>query len=281
MFELTDVFERGVGEVTDIVEKELFRLAPRTEEAEALGAPARADRRDRPGLRPARDADLAAAGEAHRDRARCSATTGRRRAATASSGSSTSRPSAMPGRRSTPRSSSSGWRFYRDAGLAGVEVLLNSIGDAACRPAYVEELTAYYRAVHRPAARARADAARAQRAAPARFEGPGDGRAQRRGAEDHRPAVRRLRRAFRGRPGAPRRARGRRTGSSRASSAASTTTRGPRSSSTSPVARASSRPSAAGAATTASSSCSVAGRRRASGSGSGSIGSSSPSTRPV
>ena len=35
MFELTDVFERGVGEVTDIVEKELFRLAPRTEEAEA------------------------------------------------------------------------------------------------------------------------------------------------------------------------------------------------------------------------------------------------------
>ena len=41
MFEQTDVFERGVGEVTDIVEKELFRLAPRTEEAEALGAPAR------------------------------------------------------------------------------------------------------------------------------------------------------------------------------------------------------------------------------------------------
>ena len=34
MFELTDVFERGVGEVTDIVEKELFRLAPRTDEAE-------------------------------------------------------------------------------------------------------------------------------------------------------------------------------------------------------------------------------------------------------
>ncbi len=35
LFELTDVFERGVGEVTDIVEKELFRLAPRTEESEA------------------------------------------------------------------------------------------------------------------------------------------------------------------------------------------------------------------------------------------------------
>ena len=35
MFEQTAVFERGVGEVTDIVEKELFRLAPRTEESEA------------------------------------------------------------------------------------------------------------------------------------------------------------------------------------------------------------------------------------------------------
>ena len=39
-----------------------------------------------------------------------------------------------------------GLRFYRDAGLTGVEVLLNSIGDPVCRPAYVEELTAYYRA---------------------------------------------------------------------------------------------------------------------------------------
>src|SRR5262245_58275556 len=35
MFEQTSVFERGVGEVTDIVEKELFRIAPRTEESEA------------------------------------------------------------------------------------------------------------------------------------------------------------------------------------------------------------------------------------------------------
>src|SRR6185436_13770412 len=32
-----------------------------------------------------------------------------------------------------------------DAGLTGVKVLLNSIGDAVCRPAYIEELTAYYR----------------------------------------------------------------------------------------------------------------------------------------
>ena len=35
LIEQTEVFERGVGDVTDIVEKELFRIAPRTEEAES------------------------------------------------------------------------------------------------------------------------------------------------------------------------------------------------------------------------------------------------------
>ena len=68
LFELTDVFERGVGEVTDIVEKELYRLAPTDRGRRVVGAPARADRRDRARLRPARDADLAAAGQADRDR---------------------------------------------------------------------------------------------------------------------------------------------------------------------------------------------------------------------
>jgi histidyl-tRNA synthetase len=38
-----------------------------------------------------------------------------------------------------------GVRFYRDAGLADVEVLLNSIGDPACRPGYLAVLTDYYR----------------------------------------------------------------------------------------------------------------------------------------
>jgi histidyl-tRNA synthetase len=36
-------------------------------------------------------------------------------------------------------------RFYVAAGLPGVELHLNSIGDPACRPAYVAELAAYYR----------------------------------------------------------------------------------------------------------------------------------------
>ncbi|HEV7810662.1 MAG TPA: ATP phosphoribosyltransferase regulatory subunit, partial [Candidatus Limnocylindrales bacterium] len=34
LFEQTAVFERGVGEVTDVVEKELFRLVPRTDDGE-------------------------------------------------------------------------------------------------------------------------------------------------------------------------------------------------------------------------------------------------------
>ena len=53
-----------------------------------------------------------------------------------------------------------GSRFYREAGLPGVEVLLNSIGDAACRPTYVAELQAYYephRAALPPIERGRLD----------------------------------------------------------------------------------------------------------------------------
>ena len=182
----------------------------------------------------------------------------------------------MPVPRSTPRSSSSARGSIATPGLDGVEVHLNSIGDAVCRPAYVAELTAYYRAHVDGAAAARARAAGAQRPAPARFQGPGDGRAQRRGAADHRPAVRRVRRRISRRQGASRRPRASAYRLEPGSSAGSTTTRGPRSSSTSSVARASSRRSAAAAATTGWSSCSAAGRRRGSASGSGSTGSSSP-----
>ena len=98
LFEQGAVFERGIGEVTDVVEKELFRVdAEPRRGARALGAAARGDGRDLPCLRRARHADLAAAGEADPASARCSATTGPRRAATASSGSGTSRRSATPG----------------------------------------------------------------------------------------------------------------------------------------------------------------------------------------
>jgi histidyl-tRNA synthetase len=144
LFEQTAVFERGVGEVTDIVEKELFRIAPRTEEAESWA------------LRPEPTAGIARAYVQH--------------------GMQTwpqpvklyeigpmfryDRPQAGRYRQfwqfdieaigdAGPAVDAEiielGARFYGDAGLTGVEVLLNSIGDPACRPAYVAELTAYFR----------------------------------------------------------------------------------------------------------------------------------------
>jgi histidyl-tRNA synthetase len=144
MFEQTAVFERGVGEVTDIVEKELFRIAPRTEEAESwslrpeptagivrayvqhgmqtwpqpvklsmVGPMFRYDRPQAGRYRQFWQFDIEAIGD--------------------------------PGPAIDAEIVELGARFYADAGLSGVQVLLNSIGDPACRPAYVAELTAYYR----------------------------------------------------------------------------------------------------------------------------------------
>ncbi|MDP9318324.1 MAG: histidine--tRNA ligase [Actinomycetota bacterium] len=145
MFEQTAVFERGVGEVTDIVEKELFRLVPRTDESESwalrpeptagivrayvqhgmhtwpqpvklfeIGAMFRYDRPQAGRYRQFWQFDVEAIGD--------------------------------PGPAVDAEIIELGTRFYGDAGVAGVAVLLNSIGDPACRPAYVEELTAYFRA---------------------------------------------------------------------------------------------------------------------------------------
>jgi histidyl-tRNA synthetase len=144
MFEQVAVFERGVGEVTDIIEKELFRIIPRSEEAEAwalrpeptagivrayvqhgmqtwpqpvkvyeIGPMFRYDRPQAGRYRQFWQFDIEAIGD--------------------------------PGPGIDAEIIELGVRFYADAGLSGVEVLLNSIGDAACRPPYVDELTAYYR----------------------------------------------------------------------------------------------------------------------------------------
>jgi histidyl-tRNA synthetase len=144
MFEQTAVFERGIGEVTDVVEKELFRLAPRTEEAEAwalrpeatagvvrayvqagmqtwpqpvklsiLGPMFRYDRPQAGRYRQFWQWDAEAIGD--------------------------------PGPAVDAELIELGRRFYLEAGLLDVEVLLNSIGDGACRPAYVKGLTGYFR----------------------------------------------------------------------------------------------------------------------------------------
>ena len=145
LIEQTEVFERGVGEVTDVVEKELFRIAPRTEEAESwslrpeptagivrayvqhgmqtwpqpvkltlVGPMFRYDRPQAGRYRQFWQFDVEAIGD--------------------------------PGPAVDAELVELGLRFYRDVGLDGVEVLLNSIGDAACRPAFIAELTDYYRA---------------------------------------------------------------------------------------------------------------------------------------
>jgi histidyl-tRNA synthetase len=145
LFELTDVFERGVGEVTDIVEKELFRLAPRTDESESWA------------LRPEPTAGIARAYLQH------GMQTWPQPIKLTETGPMFryDRPQAGRYRQFWQFDAEAigdagpaidaeiielGWRFYHDAGLAGVEVHLNSIGDAVCRPAYVAELTDYYRA---------------------------------------------------------------------------------------------------------------------------------------
>jgi histidyl-tRNA synthetase len=147
LFEQAEVFERGIGEVTDVVEKELFRLAQRTDESESWA------------LRPEPTAGIVRAYIQHGMQTWPQPV----KLATIGPMFRYDRPQAGryrqfwqfdveaigdPGPAVDAEIIELGTRFYREAGLAGVQVLLNSIGDAACRPAYVAELTAYY-APHR------------------------------------------------------------------------------------------------------------------------------------
>jgi histidyl-tRNA synthetase len=144
LFEQTAVFERGVGEVTDVVEKELFRLAPRSEEGEAWA------------LRPEPTAGIVRAYVQHGmqtlpqpvkltltgpmfryDRPQA----GRYREFWQFDVEAIGDPGPAVDAEIIELAS----RFYADAGLTGVLLRLNSIGDPACRPAYIEALTAYYR----------------------------------------------------------------------------------------------------------------------------------------
>src|SRR6478735_3892846 len=144
LFELTDVFERGIGEVTDVVEKELFRIALRTEEAESWA------------LRPEPTAGIVRAFVQH------GMQTWPQPVKLTQTGAMFryDRPQAGRYRQfwqfdieaigdGGPAIDAEiielGSRFYREAGLEGVVVHLNSIGDAVCRPAYVAELTDYFR----------------------------------------------------------------------------------------------------------------------------------------
>jgi histidyl-tRNA synthetase len=145
LFEQTAVFERGVGETTDVVEKELFRIAPRTDEGETWA------------LRPEPTAGIVRAYVQHGmhtlpQPVRLTLTGPMFRY---------DRPQAGrfrefwqfdveaigdPGPAIDAEIIELASRFYREAGLESIEIRLNSIGDAACRPTYVEKLRAYYQA---------------------------------------------------------------------------------------------------------------------------------------
>jgi len=143
LFEQTAVFERGIGEVTDVVEKELFRLAPRTEESESWA------------LRPEATAGIV------RAYVQAGMQTWPQPVKLTLAGPMFryDRPQAGryrqfyqwdceaigdPGPAVDAEMIELGWRFYAEAGVPNVQVLLNSIGDAACRPAYLETLKAYF-----------------------------------------------------------------------------------------------------------------------------------------
>ncbi len=206
LFEQTSVFERGIGEVTDVVEKELFRLAPRSEEAEAWA------------LRPEPTAGIVRAYVQHGMQTWPQPV----KLTTTGPMFRYDRPQAGryrqfwqfdveaigdPGPAIDAEIIELGHRFYTEAGVDGVEVLVNSIGDPACRPAYMATLVELLPGAPRRAPTDRAGPPGAQRAAAAGLEGPGDGRAQRRRAAHHRSPVRGVRGALREREGAPRRAR--------------------------------------------------------------------------
>ncbi len=144
LFEQGAVFERGIGEVTDVVEKELFRVSP-----------TRGEERERWALRPEATAGICRAYVEH------GMQTWPQPVKLTLTGPMFryDRPQAGryrqfwqwnveaigdPGPAIDAELVELGSRFYRDAGLDDVEVLLNSIGDPVCRPAYVAELAAYF-----------------------------------------------------------------------------------------------------------------------------------------
>jgi histidyl-tRNA synthetase len=143
MFEQTAVFERGIGEATDVVEKELFRIAPRTEEAESWA------------LRPEATAGIVRAYVQHGMQTLPQPV----KLQFVGSMFRYDRPQAGryrqfwqfdveaigdPGPGVDAEVIEMGSRFYGEAGVPGVRVLLNSIGDRECRPVYLQRLREYF-----------------------------------------------------------------------------------------------------------------------------------------
>src|SRR3954471_22848212 len=139
LFEQAAVFERGIGSVTDVVEKELFRIAPRSEEAESWA------------LRPEPTAGIVRAYVQH------GMQTWPQPVKLTMTGPMFryDRPQAGRYRQfwqfdveaigdAGPAVDAEiielGHRFITEAGVENLELHLNSIGDANCRPQYIAAL---------------------------------------------------------------------------------------------------------------------------------------------
>jgi histidyl-tRNA synthetase len=144
LFELSDVFERGIGAGTDVVEKELFRVSP-----------SRGEGTERWSLRPEATAGIVRAYVQHGLQTWPQPV----RVSMLGPMFRYDRPQAGrfrqfwqwdveaigdPGPAVDAEIIELGHRFCREAGLPDVEVALNSIGDPACRPAYREALRAHF-----------------------------------------------------------------------------------------------------------------------------------------
>lgn len=145
LFEESDLFERGMGAVTDVVEKELFRVQAGRD----------GDERERWALRPEATAGIVRAYVQHGLRTQPQPV----RVSLLGPMFRYDRPQAGRYRQfwqwdveaigdAGPAIDAEvielAVRFYAEAGLRDVQVHLNSIGDATCRPAYVEELRGYF-----------------------------------------------------------------------------------------------------------------------------------------
>jgi histidyl-tRNA synthetase len=143
LFEQAAVFERGVGEVTDIVEKELFRIAGRSDESEAWA------------LRPEATAGIIRAYIQHGMHAWHQPV----KVSLVGPMFRYDRPQAGRYRQfwqwdveaigdAGPAVDAEivelASRFYARVGLAGVRARLNSIGDGACRPGFVAAVVAHF-----------------------------------------------------------------------------------------------------------------------------------------
>src|SRR4051812_22697445 len=146
LFEDATVFERGVGTVTDVVEKELFRVTPSRGDAEQVQW----------ALRPEPTAGIVRAYVQHGMQTQPQPV----KLTLTGPMFRYDRPQAGRYRQfwqfdveaigdAGPAIDAElielANRFYAEAGLVGVEARINSIGDGACRPAYLEELVGYFR----------------------------------------------------------------------------------------------------------------------------------------